>query len=278
MVPRDWLLLKRNERYLKMEKFSLAEQVVVEIARSFKPNDNFVTQAVSISGLVALALAQRLYAPNIHLVGLAKGCSALLHDVSFTFPVDFGMDSTPPQFVESIIGMSEIFDYVVKGKWCILMQPAQIDQYGNANTLLAGDKKKPTRAFVGPRGLPCNTVNALVTYYLVNNHNPKVFKDKVDFVCGVGYGRERSEGSVKWGAVSRIFTNLGVFDFDSNTHGMRIKSVHQGIALQQVIDNTGFQLVIPDKLPVTMPPTEEELSLLRTQIDPLGLSKMDFPQ
>jgi len=260
-----------------MEKFSLSEQVVVEIARSFKHEDDFVTQAVSISGLVALALAQRLYAPNIHLVGLAKGGSALLHDVSFTFPVDFGMDSTPPQFVESVIGMSEIFDYVVKGKWCILMQPAQVDQFGNANTLLAGDKRKPTRAFIGPRGLPCNTVNAPVTYYLVNNHSPKVFKEKVDFVCGVGYGQAREDGLVKWGAVSRVFSNLGVFNFDEKTHRMRIKSIHQGVTAQQVIDNTGFQLVVPDNLSVTMPPTEEELSLLRTHIDPLGLIKMDFP-
>jgi acyl CoA:acetate/3-ketoacid CoA transferase beta subunit len=260
------------------EEFSLGEQVVVEIARSFKPEDDFVTQAVSISGLVALALAQRLYSPNIHLVGLARGGSALLHDVSFTFPVDFGMDSTPPQFVESIIGMSEIFDYVVKGKWCILMQPAQIDQFGNANTLLAGDKRKPKRAFIGPRGLPCNTVNAPATFYLVNNHSPKVFVEKVDFVCGVGYCQVRKDGQVKWGAVSRVFTNLGVFDFDPETHRMRIKSIHQGVSLQQVIDNTGFQLIIPDKLPVIKPPTEEELSLLRTQIDPLGLSKMDFPQ
>lgn len=260
-----------------MEKFSLAEQVVVEIARSFKPEDDFVTQAVSISGLVALALAQRLYAPNIHMVGLAKGGSALLHDVSFTFPIEFGMDNTPPQFVESIISMSEIFDYVVKGKWFILMQPAQIDLYGNANTLLAGDKRKPKRAFIGPRGLPCNTVNAPVTYYLVTNHNPKIFVEKVDFVCGVGYCQARENGLVKWGAVSRVFTNLGVFDFEEKTHCMRIKSIHPGVTAQQVIDNTGFQLVVPDDLPVTRPPTEEELRLLRTHIDPLGLSKMDFP-
>jgi acyl CoA:acetate/3-ketoacid CoA transferase beta subunit len=261
-----------------MEEFSLGEQVVVEIARSFKPENNFVTQAVSISGLVALALAKRLYAPNIHIVGQAKGNSALLHDVSFTFPFEFGMDSTPPQFVESVIGMSEIFDYVVKGKWCILMQPAQIDLYGNANTLLVGDKRKPKRWFIGPRGLPCNTVNAPSTFYLINNHNPRVFVEKVDFVCGVGYCQAREDGLIKWGGVSRVFTNFGVFDFDEKTRRMRIKSIHDGVTMQQVIDNTGFQLVVPENLSMTRPPTEEELTLLRTHIDPLGLSKMDFPE
>lgn len=66
-------------------------------------------------------------------------------------------------------------------------------------------------------------------------------------------------------------TPLAVFDFDQETKQMRIRSVHEGITLQEVIENTGFELIIPQEVPVTSPPTEEELQLIREEIDPKGI-------
>ena len=55
-----------------------------------------------------------------------------------------------------------------------------------------------------------------------------------------------------------------------NTKRMRLKSVHPGVKVEDVIQNTGFELIIPDKVPITKPPTEEEIDILRNRIDVEG--------
>jgi glutaconate CoA-transferase subunit B len=52
---------------------------------------------------------------------------------------------------------------------------------------------------------------------------------------------------------------------------MRLKSVHEGVSLDEVIENTGFDLIIPQAITVTPPPTDEELNILHTEVDTLGI-------
>ena len=254
-----------------MGEYTIEEQIVTQIARSFKPEDNLVTAALTNCGFVGLALAQRLYAPQIKLCTGAKGRWALLSNISFPFMVG----RPPEKFIETLATSEEVFAWVVSGKWCMIMQPVQIDKFGNANLAFIGDKRKPSRVFVGPRALPDNTTYGLRTYYIVTEHTRRLFMEKVDFICGVGYGEERKQGTIKWGAPYRVFSNLGVFDFEEKSGRMRLKSLYQGISLQQVIDNTGFELIIPQPVPVAEAPTQEELSLIREVIDPLGVRNLD---
>jgi glutaconate CoA-transferase subunit B len=59
-------------------------------------------------------------------------------------------------------------------------------------------------------------------------------------------------------------------DFDPQTKRMRLATVHPGVSVQQVVENSGFDLVIPKKVPTTELPAHEELTLLR-EIDPNGI-------
>ena len=155
------------------------------------------------------------------------------------------------------------------------MQPLQVDKYANTNLSLVGDMKKPTRVFVGSRGLPDNTTNAARAYFTVPNHSKRIFVDKIDFISGVGYGPERREGVVKYGGVNKIFTNLCVLDIDEKTKQLRLKSVHKGITVDQMKENTSFELIMPDPVPETPPPTLEEIKMLREIIDPAGIRRLD---
>lgn len=255
-----------------MATYTVEEQIVTQIARSFGPEDDVAGVGVTNCGLVGLVLAQRLYAPRLKLCMEARGRSAILSNVVFPFM----LGNPPEKFIEVLVTNQDIFDWLIKGKWNIIMQPVQIDKFGNTNLAVVGDKTKPSRFFVGPRGLPDNTTNGARVYYVVPDHNPRMFVKSVDYICGVGYGQERKQGVVKWGAVHRVFSNLGVFDFDEKTGRMRLKSVYAGISVQQVIDNTGFELIIPKPVPETEPPTSEELHLIREVIDPMGISRLDF--
>ena len=60
-------------------------------------------------------------------------------------------------------------------------------------------------------------------------------------------------------------------DFEEGTKRMCLKPVHPGVTVKEVIENTGFELIIPKEVPTTPPPTEEELNILRNRVDPAGL-------
>jgi glutaconate CoA-transferase subunit B len=70
-----------------------------------------------------------------------------------------------------------------------------------------------------------------------------------------------------FGRVVRVVTDLAILGFDEDSKAMRLEQVHPGVSVEDVIENTGFDLIIPDVVPTTEPPTEEELNLLRA-LDP----------
>jgi acyl CoA:acetate/3-ketoacid CoA transferase beta subunit len=117
------------------------------------------------------------------------------------------------------------------------------------------------------RGGPGNTVNHTTSYW-VPSHSPRVFVESVDFVSGVGYDR------VPPGAFHEIrvvVSNLGVFDFTTPDHSMRIRSVHPGVTVDEVREATGFELAVDDDVAESRLPTDEELRLIRDVIDPKSL-------
>ena len=65
-------------------------------------------------------------------------------------------------------------------------------------------------------------------------------------------------------------SNLGVFDFETPDHRMRLRSVHPGVTVDEVLEATGFELVIPDDVELSRLPTADELRLLHEVIDPAG--------
>ena len=68
-----------------------------------------------------------------------------------------------------------------------------------------------------------------------------------------------------------VISNLAVYDFETPNHSMRLKSLHPGVSVDEVVENSGFELVIEVEIPETRLPTSEELRLIRERIDPLGI-------
>ncbi|MCH1881386.1 CoA-transferase [Agrococcus sp. ARC_14] len=151
----------------------------------------------------------------------------------------------------------------------------QIDRYGNSNMIGIGDDYSKLK-FRGPG--PIGTTNAAAqngTWHLVtNSHDARVLVDRVDYVSAVGYGRGepnlRQDLGLPNGGPSSIITPMAVFGFDEETRSARLKSVHAGFTVDDVVANTGFEIIIPSEVPVTDGPTDEELTLLRTRIDAQG--------
>ena len=72
-------------------------------------------------------------------------------------------------------------------------------------------------------------------------------------------------------------SNKGVFDFATPDHSMRLRSVHPGVTVDEIVESTGFALVVPDDVPETRAPTDEDLRLIREVLDPNNLREAEVP-
>jgi len=152
----------------------------------------------------------------------------------------------------------------------------QIDSFGNSN--LVGLGRDPRRLTLRGPGAIATTTNASHVrrfYLFVNEHSPRVFVPRCDFVSTVGWhdggADARRRLGLPGGGPRYCITPLGVLDFEETSKRLRLRSVHPGITVDEVKARTGFELVVPDRVPVTGLPTVAELDILRRRVDPQGL-------
>jgi acyl CoA:acetate/3-ketoacid CoA transferase beta subunit len=156
---------------------------------------------------------------------------------------------------------SRVFDTLWSGKRHVIMGTSQLDRFGNQNLSCIGDHARPRVQLLGARGAPGNTVYHPTSYW-VPDHSKRVFVPQVDFVSGVGTNRGAKE-------IRRVISNLGVFDFESSDGGMRIRSMHPGVTVEQVREATGFDVAVPSAIPESRGPTDAESEWL-DRLDPGG--------
>jgi len=165
--------------------------------------------------------------------------------------------------IEGWIPFRSVFDTVWSGRRHVMMGATQIDARGNQNISAIGDHAKPSKQLIGVRGAPGNTVNHATSYW-IPRHVTRAFVEKVDMVCGVGTDRGAAD-------LRRVVTNLCVLDFEGPGAAMRLRSIHPGVAVDDVIENTGFALDVPPDVPTSREPTADELRLIREVLDPRSL-------
>jgi glutaconate CoA-transferase subunit B len=178
------------------------------------------------------------------------------------------------RFAESYMLDHEVFD-----AWNILADTfivggLQVDKFGNTNLIGTGKDHKQLR-FRGPGPIGTTSMGTWVDrfYLFVTSHDKRILVDKVDFISCLGYGEGpgfRESTGMIGGGPKYCITPLCIMDFEERTKQMRLKSVHPGITVDQVVENTGFELGIPENVPETKPPTREEIEILRTRIDVEG--------
>lgn len=163
---------------------------------------------------------------------------------------------------ESWVPYSTVFDVLWSGRRHVLMGASQIDRYGNQNIACLGDPAQPKVQLLGFRGAPGNTLNHTTSYW-VPRHSRRVLVERVDVVSGVGYDRVAELGvEARFHEIRAVVTNLCVFDFDTPDKRARLKSLHPGVSLAEVREQTGFDFVVPEDVPVSRRPTPEEDRIL----------------
>lgn len=165
---------------------------------------------------------------------------------------------------------SLVFDIIAADKFRIFVGPVQIDRSGAANISVVGDWNRPKVQLIGSRGLPDDVWRLAQINFHMPNQTRRSLVDKVDFVSSFGNGPVRAELGCTTGRPGVLVTNLAVFTWPDGGE-IAIESIHAGVSPDDVRNNTGFDIDIPDDLAETDRPTAEELHAIRFLVDPLGL-------
>ncbi|MBM4510848.1 CoA-transferase [Rhodococcus hoagii] len=171
--------------------------------------------------------------------------------------------------IEGYIPFSKVFDVVASGRRHVVMGANQIDKYGNQNLSAFGPLDKPTRQMFGLRGAPGNTINHAPA--TGSAAFPRVFAEKVDVVCGVGYDKVDPENPAFRFLKNHAWSPTGRLRLPGPGQTMRAVTLHPGVTAEDVKANTSFEIADLDSAGVTREPTAEELRLIREVIDPKSL-------
>ena len=147
---------------------------------------------------------------------------------------------------------------------------AQIDPYGNLNSTVIGDHESPKVRLPGSGG--ANDVGSCCWRTIIlMQHSKRRFLETIDFVTTPGYlagpGAREEAGLPRGTGPYRVVTNLATLDFHPESKRMRLIGLNPGVTQEQVIEETGFELLVADELVANPPPDAEELRLLRDEID-----------
>lgn len=219
--------------------------------------------------MIAALLAQKTHAPNLLLIFEAGGIGPRMSQM----PISVGdiltfYKAVAATSMHDVMSASQAgyIDYGFVGA-------AMIDMYGNINTTVIGDWERPKTRLPGSGG-----ANDLGSFchrtIIIMRQDKRRFVEKVDFITTPGYldgpgARERA-GLPEGTGPYRIITQLGLYSFDEQTKRVKLLALHPGVTLDDVRANTSFEILIPEMVQVTHPPTEEELRLLH-EMDPIGV-------
>lgn len=216
--------------------------------------------------MLAASLAQRMHAPNLVAVFEFGGTGAILEEL----PLAVGGESTFHRAIAAA-GICDVMETAQRGfiEYGFL-GGAQIDPYGNLNSTVIGDFKQPKVRLPGSGG--GNDVGSFCWQTIaIMRHDRRRFVEQVDFVTTPGYldgpGAREKAGLPPGTGPYRVVSNLAVMGYHPESKRMMLIATQPGVTVEQVVGNTGFELVIPNQVDSNPPPSDEELHILRDEVD-----------
>lgn len=248
-------------------EYTANELMIVNAARLLRDGDT-VFVGVGVPNL-ACNLARRTHAPNLLMIYEAGVVGARPERL----PLSIG-DPTLVSGSALVCSMYDIFSlYLQRGNVDVgFLGGAQIDKYGNINATVIGPYDHPKVRLPGSGG-SMEIAAWANRCYIMTPHQKRRFPEKVDFCTSAGFihGQgERQAAGLRGKGPQAIVTDLGIMEPDA-TGELIITALHPGIQIQQMKNNTGWDLKAASEIRVTELPNEQELRILREELDPQGI-------
>ncbi len=244
--------------------YTSSELLTINAARLLQDGD-VVFVGVGLPNL-ACNLARRTHAPNLVMIYEAGVIGAQ----PARLPLSIG-DPTLVSGALSVCSMYDIFAfYLQRGNVDVgFLGGAQIDRFGNINATTIGDYNHPKVRLPGSGG--SMEIAAWATRcYIITPHQKRRFPERVHFRTSAGFlgGRpEREAAKLRGAGPLAVVTDLGVLEPDEKGE-LILTALHPGASVDQVRENTGWELKVASELKTTNPLTAEELGILRNELDP----------
>jgi glutaconate CoA-transferase subunit B len=255
------------KKHAKLGEFNTLELMAVCGSKQIKNRDVvFIGTGLP---LIAAMLAKKTHAPGAKIVYEAGFIDSNAKEIALSIA-----DSRLGYRAAGAIGLIETLGLMLQGGHVDIgfVGAAQIDSYGNINTSYIGEFENPKTRLPGSGG-GNDIVSSAKRIVIMMTHEKRKMVQKLDYLTSPGFlsgPGAREKAGLLGGGPSHVVTNLCQMDFDPKTKKIRLATVHPGVSVQQILENTGFDLIIPKEVITTEPPTYEELELLRT-IDPNGV-------
>lgn len=216
--------------------------------------------------MLAAALAQKMHAPNLVPIFEFGGTGAILD----ALPNAVGGEAT----FHRAVAASGILDIVETAQRGFIefgfIGGAQIDVYGNLNSTVIGDYRHPKVRLPGSGG--GNDVGSHCWQTIaIMRHDRKRFVEKVDFITTPGYlngaGNREAAGLPPGTGPYRVVTNLALLGYHPVSKRMTLLATQPGVEVEEVLDNTGFDLLLGATVEKNPSPTDQEIHILRTEVD-----------
>ncbi len=220
--------------------------------------------------MIAGMLAQRTHAPNLLIIFEAGGIGPRVP----VLPISVG-DSRTFHQAAAASSMHDVMSLAQNGYVDYgFLGAAMIDQFANINTTVIGEHKHPRVRLPGSGG--GNDVGSFCWRTIIMMRQEKRrFLRKVDFITTPGYlsgpGAREKAGLPAGSGPYRVITQLGLYGFDDETKHLKLLAMHPGVTIEEIQQNSEFEIMIPKDVETTKPPTVEERRLLH-EIDPTGMA------
>jgi len=219
---------------------------------------------------IACNLARHTVAPDIELIYESGVYGARPERL----PLSIG-DPTLVSGATSVVSMADLFGlYLQRGLVEVaLLGGAQIDRYGNLNTTVIGDYRKPKTRLPGSGGACEIAINAQRSFMIMRLKR-RAFVDKLDFVTSPGHltgGDSRARLNLPGAGPELVITDMGVLNFDNPEREMQLSALYPGVTSDQVKAEVGWTLRVANQIDEIAAPSAEELRLIREEIDPNGM-------
>ena len=219
---------------------------------------------------IACNLARYTVAPDLELIYESGVYGARPERL----PLSIG-DPTLVSGAVSVVSMADLFGlYLQRGLVEVaLLGGAQIDRYGNLNTTVIGDYKKPKTRLPGSGGACEIAINAQRTFMIMRLKR-RAFVDKLDFLTSPGHltgGDSRARLGLPGGGPELVITDKAILNFDNPEREMQLSELYPGVTVKDVQAEVGWELRLAATIGETAGPTVEELHLIRDEVDPQGM-------
>ena len=210
----------------------------------------------------ACNLARLTHAPGVKLVYE----SGTIETRPSRLPLSIG-DGELCETALTTVSVPEMFQYWLQGGRITVgfLGGAQVDRFGNLNSTVIGDYRKPAVRLPGAGGAP-EIAACCGRIYIVMRHNPRAFVEKLDFVTTLGHGptgRERRQLGLRTAGPVLLVSDLCLMQPEQGTNEFVVTSLHPGVTRDQVVRATGWPVRFGAEVSETPPPTTQELDTLR---------------